>query len=263
MPMRNRAEVPRLVMEEAGCPYELDVIGFQLWRRRVKEADASLPFGKLPVLYATDAAFRDAAGDALAIGNETAITRFLARQLGMAGRDAAHEARLDALYVQYYHTLRNSGVSHEGEHYSVGALRKCGSGGIGDGSHGGGVTLTRSTAPTYRSMPRANDFSVAERSLAALGVFEEQLERSATPFLAGSDSPSYVDIAIFCELFELAELGNIPDFATRFELPRLGAFLHMMVERPRIAAYIRSPRRMPRYDRPGYTYCSGKYSPKP
>ena len=65
------------------------------------------------------------------------------------------------------------------------------------------------------------------------------------------------------ELFELAEPGNVPDFATRFELPRLGAFLEMMSERPRIAAYIRSPRRMPRYQRPGYTYCPGKFSPKP
>lgn len=33
MPMRNRAEVPRLIMEEAGCPYEFDVMGFQLWKR--------------------------------------------------------------------------------------------------------------------------------------------------------------------------------------------------------------------------------------
>ena len=125
------------------------------------------------------------------------------------------------------------------------------------------VQLSRSTAPAYRAMPRVNDHSIAERSLAALGVFEEALERSTTPFMADAESPTYVDLAIFCELFELAEPTNVPDFAARFELPKLGAFLEMMAQRPRIAAYIRSPRRIPRYQRPGYTYCTGKFSPAP
>jgi hypothetical protein len=31
MPMRNRAEVPRLIMEEAGCPYEFDVVVGRLY----------------------------------------------------------------------------------------------------------------------------------------------------------------------------------------------------------------------------------------
>lgn len=143
-------------------------------------------------------------------------------------------------------------------YHAVGALRDCASSDDVALSQ-----LTRLTAPKYRAMPRVNDFSVAERSLAALGVFEDQLERSATPFLADCGSPSYVDLAVFCELFELAEPGNVPDFAMRFALPRLGDFLGTMSERPRIAAYIQSPRRMPRYERPGYTYCPGKFSPKP
>jgi hypothetical protein len=103
----------------------------------------------------------------------------------------------------------HNGVTHEGEHYSVGALRDS----SGGDDKGGG--MTRGKVPTYRAMPRVNDFSAAEQSLAALGVFEEQLERSATPFFADAESPTYVDLALFCELFELAEPGNVPDFGTR------------------------------------------------
>ena len=121
MPMRNRAEVPRLVMEEAGCPYEFDVIGFQVWKHDVKANDDSLPFGKVPVLYSLDPEHRDAAGEPLAVANETAITRFLARQLGMAGKGPVQEARVDMLYVQYIQTMRNNTLTHEGELYSVGA----------------------------------------------------------------------------------------------------------------------------------------------
>ena len=36
MAMRNRAEVPRLIMEEARCPYVFEVIGFTTWRADVK-----------------------------------------------------------------------------------------------------------------------------------------------------------------------------------------------------------------------------------
>ena len=105
---------------------EFDVIGFQLWKRWVKANDESLPFGKVPVLYSYDPAHRGPGGEPLVVANETAITRFLARQLGMDGsRDgAATEAKLDMLYVQYFQTLRNNGVTHEGEHYAVGALRE-------------------------------------------------------------------------------------------------------------------------------------------
>ena len=136
-------------------------------------------------------------------------------------------------------------MTHEGQNYAAGALRDAAA---------GEETLTRDEAPSYRSMPRVNDFSVAERSLAALGAFEEQLERSTTGFLADHEGPSYVDMALLCELLELAEPDHVPDFAERFRLPRLGAFLEEMRERPGVAAYLASPRRVPRYDRPGYTY---------
>ena len=76
-------------------------------------------------------------------------------------------------------------------------------------------------------------------------------------------SRRYVDLALFYILFELAEDDAVPDFASRFNLPALGAFLGAMSARPRLDAYVRSARRMPRYLRPGYNYCAGRFSPAP
>ena len=78
---------------------------------------------------------------------------------------------------------------------------------------------------------------------------------------------TYVDLALFEILHELAEPDRVPDFAARFDLPRLGAFLERVASRPHLRAYLASPRRMPRYerDRSGsslYTYVAGRLSPE-
>ena len=117
-------------------------------------------------------------------------------------------------------------------------------------------------APKFKEMRRVNDHSLEEKSLAALGCFEDLLARSGTGFLVG-DSITYVDLALFNTLFELAEADCVPDFATRFKLPRLGAFLAAIESRPRIKAYLTSPRRMPRFTPPHYVFVPGKYAPKP
>ena len=103
-------------------------------------------------------------------------------------------------------------------------------------------------------------------ALAALRFFEGALERSGTGFLVGA-SPTYVDLGLFYILYELAEEDNVPDFAARFDLPRLGAFLDAMSARPHLAEYLASPRRMPRYERDAsgeslYTYVPGRLSPE-
>ena len=113
---------------------------------------------------------------------------------------------------------------------------------------------------------RQNSYSRAERSLAALRFFEAALERSGTGFLVG-DAPTYVDLGLFYVLYELGEDDNVPDWPSRFELPRLGAFVASMAARPHLADYLASPRRMPRYerDRSGsslYTYVAGRLSPE-
>jgi len=252
MPMRNRVEVPRLVLEEAMCPYELEIIGFQRW----PEFKTKFPHGKVPVLYNFD-------GEGHDLAQETAITQFLARKLGLAGKTDEQEALLNMLYQQLWCTIRNNGVTHDGEFYSAPVLR--------DAAREG---LTGRQGPSFKDMHRVNNNSVAERSLAALGLFEDHLVASGADFLGG-DSPSYVDLALFNNLFELAEEDRVPDFAERFHLPMLGALLQRIEERPQIKAYLQSSSRIPRYSRPtgapgsaarmvsGYDYCPGKYSPRP
>ncbi|CAK0803100.1 unnamed protein product, partial [Prorocentrum cordatum] len=234
MAMRNRLEVARLVLEEAACPYELEVIGFENWR----DFKQRMPHGKVPVLYDFDGA-----GNALA--EETAITQFLAKQVGLAGRSDAEEAAANSLYQLYWCTFRNNGVTHDGDLYSAPKLRE----------------FKGQSWPHYKEMHRVNNFTAAERSLAALGMFEERLAESGTGFLVG-DAPTYVDLALFNDLFELAEEDNVPDFAARFGLPRLGAFLRAFEARPRIRAYLESPGRVPRYSRASHHWGScGPYPP--
>jgi len=247
MPCRNRGEIIRLMLEEAQVPYEVEVVGFERWRDSVK---ASTPHGKLPVLRNYDGKGND-------LGQEGAITRFVADQCGLAGKDALERARIDELYCQWLATLRNNGLSHDGEHFSVAALKQ------------GGAEKNHKTSKNviqYQDMFRLNKFSRFERSLTALRYFEECLGSEGTGFLVG-DCVSFVDFGLFYILFELAEEDNVPDFAEKFDFPNLGAFLRRMEQRPHILDYLKSPRRMPRYQRDDsgaslYTYVAGKYSPE-
>ena len=254
MPCRNRGEIIRLTLEEARVPYEVEVVGFDKWKDYVK---ASTPHGKLPVLRNFDGKGND-------LGQEGAITRFIAEQCGLAGKTDIEHAQVDAIYCQWLATLRNNAVSHDGEHFSIAALKE-----------GGGTNRSNSTDPfpktsedvvRFQDMFRQNSFSRFERSLTALRFFEERLKEENTGFLVG-DSPTYIDMGLFYILFELAEDDNVPDFAKRFELPQLGAFLERIEQRPHILDYLESPRRMPRYQRDSsgaslYTYVEGKYSPE-
>ena len=255
MPMRNRAEVPRLILEATATPHAFDVVGFRTWKSEMKPAmvpEFRGDFGKLPVLTSHEDGLEGDDGAPFAIGQESAITRFLARRCGLAPEPGSPlDARVDSLYTFYFCTLRNDGQTHEGAQYGPKALRAA----LSDASAAGASRLSRSTAPTYRETRRVNDLTPAQRSVAALGVFEEQLEISATGFLASSDAMTYVDLALFCELDELAEEDNVgPDFAERLELPRLGAFYERVARTPRVKRYLASPARMPRYERPGYVY---------
>jgi len=240
MPMRNRGEILRLMLEESGCPYDVEIIGFKNWENGVK---ATAPQGKCPILRNFDGKGND-------LGQEGAITRFLAKELGLAGKDAVDEAEADSIYCFWFSTMRNNGISHDGEHFSVASLRDA-------------EPVTK--RPRYQEVLRLNTLSKAERSLMALGYFEELLEKSESGFLLSSGI-SYVDLGLFYILFELAEEDNVPDFAEKFHLPKLGSFLKSMQERPKIKEYIVSPGRMPRYERASdgtslYTYVEGKGSP--
>lgn len=241
MAMRNRGEILRLMLEESGVSYDLEVIGFKDWERGVK---ASTPQGKCPVLRNYDGLGTD-------LGQEGAITRFLAKELELFGKTPVEESAVDSLYCFWFSTLRNNGVSHDGEHFSIASLRDA---------------PPSSERPVYREIFRINSLSRADRSLMALGFFEDQLEATGSGFLVGQ-GVTCADLGLFYILFELAEEDNVPDFADKFDLPRLGAFLEHMQNRPNIRAYLNSPRRMPRYARDAsgsslYTYVPGKGSPR-
>lgn len=66
-------------------------------------------------------------------------------------------------------TLRNHGLTHEGEHYSAAALADL------RRADAGTREAMLAHARDYRAMRRVNDWEVAERSLAALRVFEDVL----------------------------------------------------------------------------------------
>ena len=96
--------------------YELEVIGFKAHREYAK---ATTPHGKLPCLRNYD-------GEGTDLNQEGAITRFLADELGLAGRDAAERAAVDQAYCLWMATFRNQGVSHDGPEYSIAALKELG-----------------------------------------------------------------------------------------------------------------------------------------
>ena len=239
------------------------MVGFSAWRASVK---ARTPHGKLPVLWDYD-------GAGACLSQEQTITRFLAQRVGLAGRSILEQAEVDMWYAQLFCTLRNNGVSHDGEHYSVRALKELaaaeaeagGGAEAAEGGVAGGIAV-----PRYQDVYRreAAQLSAAERSLSALRVFEERLEQSGSGFLVGGRI-TYADLALFDILFELAEPDNVPDFAAAFALPQLGAFLERIEARPKIAEYLRSARRMPRYGRNAqtgegvYEYVPGRHAPPP
>jgi len=184
------------------------------------------------------------------LGQEGAITRFLARELGYDGGSDWAEA--DMMYCFFFSTMRNNGVSHDGQEFSVAALRDAGGSKMED-------------RPTYQETFRLNDLDKAERSLLALDYFEERLAASSGPFLLGSD-PCYVDFGIFYILFELGEVNNCTDWREKFGLPHLGRLLDAVAAKPNVEEFLASPRRMPRYERANdgkslYTYIEGKLSP--
>ena len=252
MPIRNRGEVIRLMLEESEVPYELEVIGYAAWTGGSKEAT---PEGKLPVLRNFD-------GEGNDLGQEQAITRFLASELGYAGTTVTERGKIDQLYSFWFSTMRNNGVSHDGDHYSVAALKELVESGVPVPKRGS------RERPAYSETYRASileHFTRAQRSLMSLDYFETVLERSNSGYLATKEGPSYVDFALFYILFELAEADNVPSWASVLGLPRCKDFLDRMENRPIINRYFRSPRRMPRYarDESGkstYRFIPGKWS---
>lgn len=250
LPIRNRGEVIRLCLEESGVPYELEIIGYEAW----EVVKSGTQQGKLPILRNYD-------GKGTDLFQEQAITRYLAAELGFAGSNKVERAKVDMLYSLWFATMRNNGLSHDGEHYSVASLKHAAENGkLKD------VKKGSPARPKYGDVFRVNSLGKAERSLMILDYFEEVLKSSKSGFLVGN--LTYVDFALFYCLFELAEEDNCPQWAEYYRLPNLKRFLERMESRPRIQSYLKSPRRMPRYARSSdgsstYNFIPGKWSPIP
>ena len=112
MPMRNRAEVIRLMLAYANVPYAFEVVGYERWN----EVKPAMNFGKTPALVDVDGGGTD-------LTHETAMTRYLADKLNLGGSDSFQKARVGELFSQYWHTIRNNGLTHAGELYSAEALK--------------------------------------------------------------------------------------------------------------------------------------------
>ena len=263
MPMRNRGEIIRLILEEARVPYEVEVVGWLNWVGDANSScggvKATTPHGKCPVLRIADGGIDGDVG--FDVSQEGAITRYLANELGLSGRTPAERAEVDSLYCLWFATFRNNGISHDGEQFSIAALRAA-----ARGDEGGSQPLRRPRYEDVQRLQATSDYGRAERSLMVLDFFEQQLKRTGSGWLVGTGC-TYVDLGLFYILFELSEVDNVPDFDERFGLPLLGEFVREVSNRPHIKDYINSPRRMPRYSRAEtgkslYTYVEGKGSPR-
>ncbi|CAI2332156.1 unnamed protein product [Caenorhabditis sp. 36 PRJEB53466] len=86
-PSRGNGEVARQILAYAGQEFVDERIPKDQWPA-IKD---STPFGQLPVLYV----------DGKPLAQSVAIDRFLARQFGIAGKNAWDEAQVDALHDQF------------------------------------------------------------------------------------------------------------------------------------------------------------------
>jgi glutathione S-transferase len=213
--IQGRGEFVRLALEEAGAEY-VDVArrsgGIAAMRHLMDgAATAHLPFAP-PFL-------RD--GDVL-VGQSANILLYLGRRLGLAPREEA--GRLWAHQLQ----LTIADVVDEAH----------------DTHHPIASSLYYEDQET-EARRRAGDFA-ANRILKYLGYFERVLQRNplGERHLVGR-RVSYCDLSLFQLVAGLR--FAFPRAMARLEpqLPRVGAVHDRIAARPRIAAYLASPRRIP------------------
>ena len=232
MPMRNRIEVPRMLCEVRKCKYALELVGFVPW----SDVKITTPYGKTPTLKNYD---KTKTKD---LAHEKPIARYLASKLQFFGRDEDERAKIDEVYEQHWSTLRNNGLTHQGENFDMDLL----------------LAITDreiDETPRFQDMRRVNSFSPSQRSLASLRVFDEILLQHQSMYLVG-DALSLCDITLFETAYELFREESADfDIAERFNLKYLERFLaHIEDEHPTLREYMKSARRVPRYKRPGYVY---------
>ena len=205
--IQGRGEFVRLVLEDAGLPY--DDVGRRDPGHVADAIDGVLaPYAfALPVLRAGE----------LVVAQTAAITRFVGERHGLA--PASERERLACATVAL--TIADLvAETHDTHHPTSVELR------YEDQKH-----AARDRAHAFR----------AERMPRFLGYLENILARTGE-WLVG-DACSYADLAAFQVVAGLRYA--FPRTVRHLELPRLIALHDRVAARPRIAAYLASPQRLP------------------
>ena len=212
----GRGEFVRLVLEDAGVPY-VDVarrpraegggVGAVVEMR--KGAGVPLrPFAP-PILRAGE----------LVLAQAALICDFLGRRHGLAPEDES--GRLAALQLQ----LTVADVVHE----------------VHQTHHPIAVGLHY--ADQREAARRAGRAFVADRLSEWLDYFEDVLDRAGTGWLVG-DAASHADLGLFQLLEGLAYAFPRAFAAREGDFPKLAGLRERVRARPRLAAYLASPRRL-------------------
>ena len=215
--IQGRGEFVRLALEEAGAAY-VDIArlprskggGVEAILRLLRgELGPHIPFAP-PILQAGD----------VVVAQTAAILQFLGPRLGLVPRDP-----VDQLWVhQLQLTVADLVVEVHDTHHPIAV----------------DLYYAQQKPEAHR---RTRHF-LSERVPKFLGYFERVLDASGGPWALGTTF-SYVDLS----LFQLME-GHRYAFPRRMKaveprLPRLRALTDAVRQRPRIAAYLASERRIP------------------
>ena len=188
--LRARAEPARLLLAYAGVSYEDDRLP-PPWENIEAWADqkTSYPYGCLPMLY----------WDGQEIGQSLAITRFLAKQFGLAGRDNLEAGQVDEIIYALQDAI-NAGYSvlHEKVEEKKWELAK---------------KLEQETVPTV------------------LGQIEKRLVSRGGQFLVGN-TLSWADIQTFFFCSELIDQKVLK------KTPRLANLARRVGDFPNIKAWV-------------------------
>jgi glutathione S-transferase len=212
--IQGRGEFVRLVLEDAGADY-VDVcrapggVGRMQSILAGKEDSTFVPFAP-PVLRAAP----------LWLSQTAVITSYLGELLGLAPRD--HRGRLAARAVAL--TIADLVAEIHDTHHPI-AVDKY----------------------YDEQKPAANERAAAFRARRLpkfLGFLERNVERNPSGVLVG-DSISYVDLAAFQVIEGLAYAFPHALDKVRAATPGVFALRDRVAQRPRLAAYLASPRRLP------------------
>ena len=239
--LRGLGELPRLMLEASGMPYE----GIYYGKADLLAAKPKLPFGRVPVLQNYD-------GQGGALAQSASIVRYLGARTALNGQNPHERARVDMVYE----TVQELFGSHAvwGKAFNISALRE-------------GIAAGLEPATHFRDTTNRGEYTDFEKSAAALLTFEEILATNAahgTNYLVG-ESLSYADLALWLQLFELSEEDNMPRWTTELPFPALARFKVNIDTMPRVQRYLTSERLMPRntFKNGKYVFIEGQFSSPP